>query len=758
VDFARNLVSRVVAGFRSLAEGILGEIRTHLDDLRAGVSGIVREVFAAVRGAMSRLGGAIRGAISDILAGRPVMDTLMAPFRALFGGLFGGIGGRIQAIVERVKGVVDGAIGRLLTGATELATAVQSGVEALGAMIESGIDWIATESSRLLAWVSDLINELPGLLRDAISGIVDRVLGLIRRVLNSVLNAARAFVRRAVAAVTSFASGLTAFVQRAIDGVRGMINRAVDFVATGARAIASAVGRAKDWVLGRIAAGVSRILKGVLGPIAERLQQRVLALIGPAVGDAIRQAQLLFPNGMPAPTEIAAATTQAATQAASEGASGILQGLTNPEGDHLSLGISVGGSVGAAVGVGGSVSLTFDVVMDYRRNDIGFFVSPAAGGQVNLGEVGGTGNVSGVGSWGTVASFGDPNADVLGAYGGTFTNATYGVQAGLAVEGGLGVSTGGSFYRGGATQASIPLFSYTPLGADSHPVPGTGTAAQTTAATPDRPGTLPLGEVHFPRQVADVSAAPGSDAAIDAAVRAVSDYPTTHPTGQANGVDVLGEASRVWRNPGPGETRAQANANLATRRAESVAGALRSRLPGVPVTPHGNADHRAEAAGKPETDATPADQRASMVAKTTERGTPETTTPGTPPQQAPNQHDVNLALPNPFQARQAWGWDTNLGVTGYAGAEAKLGAYGGLGVSYSFPLGKTHLSADTMQAIRISVGFLKLTADAMTISPLGFIRDVLGLIAMSSEARGVESELANAVTSWAIETPAGAPA
>jgi hypothetical protein len=753
---ARNVMSSVVNGFRTLARGVLGEIRSHLGDLQAGVRGIIGQVFGAVRGVMGRIGGAIRGAVSSILSGRPVMATLLAPFRAIFDGLFGDVVGRIRAIVERVRGVVDGALDRLVTGAAALAAQAQAGIASLGETIRSGIDWLQTESERLIGWATELVEELPGLLRDAISGIVSRVVGLIRRILAGIFNAARSFVNSAVTAVNALVGRAASIVTSAVGGLRNLVSSAVAFVEHGVQAIGGVMSRVSSWLYQKAAAGLSRIMRAVFGPIAERLQQRVLAMIGPAVGQAIAKAQLMFPNGLPAPQEVLATVTQAAQAEASADASAIIAGLTNPEGDHFSYGVTLGGSVGGGVGVGGAVGATLDVVLDYRRNDIGFFISPQASGQVNIGDVGGTGNVSAVGGWGTVGNFGDEKQDVLGAYGGYFTNVTYGAQAGLAVEGGVGVSTGGSFYRGGAT-TGIPLFSYTPLGADSHPVPGTGTPGTSTPGTPDRPGTLALGEVRFPRQVADVAATSGGQAAVDHAADLATAFPGTHPGSQVTGVDVLGGSSRIFVHPAAGQTREAANRALAEQRAQGVAERLRVRLPGMQVSAHGNGDLAAAAAGKPETDASAEDQRASMVAATMEQGTPATSTPGTPPTTAPNQHTISaLSLPNPFQAKQAWGWDTTFGVTGYGGAEAKAGVYGGAGVSYSLPLGKTHMDAETMQAIRLNVGFLKLVADIASMSPLGFVRDALGLAAMSSQARAVESEIINAVTSWVIQLPPGA--
>ena len=227
---------------------------------------------------------------------------------------------------------------------------------------------------------------------------------------------------------------------------------------------------------------------------------------------------------------------------------------------------------------------------------------------------------------------------------------------------------------------------------------------------------------------------------------------------------MLGEASRVWQRPRSGKTRAEENVDLAAARGRSVGSRLRGLLPGVSVTDHGNGDLRAASAGKSERDASPQDQRASMVASTVVRGTPgtttpSTTTPGTPPTMAPDQHTVSaFSLPNPFQARQTTGWDTTVSVSGVAGAEGKLGVYGGAGVSYSFPLGKTHLDADTMRAIRITVGFLKLTADVASISPLGFIRDALSLAAINNERAGVAQEMTSSITNWTIPLPPGTAA
>jgi hypothetical protein len=768
-SFAKNLVTTVTSGVRSVATGIATEIRTHLGSLKDGVKGVVSRIFGGVRNVMSQVGGAIRGAIIAILSGQPVMPTLLAPFKAIFGSLFGGITGQINTIIERIRGVVEGAITRVLQTVISLTQSIINGLTFLANLLTTALTFLQQELTRLSNWVTQAVSGLPDMLRRVITAIVSAVISLARRILNNIVTSARAFIARVIARVIAFVQRAIAIATKVATAVRNKVRTVFDLVAAGVRAVANAFNRAKTWLLGKVAAFVSRALRAVLDPIAERLKQRLLSLIGPAAGAAIRQAQLLFPNGLPAPREVVQAAERGAQQVASEAGSAILAGLTNPEGDHIGFGIQLGGggSVGGPFGVSGAVTGMFDIVLDYRRNDIGFFVSPGAGaaGSAGAGE-GAAAGVGAAGAWGTIATFGGASSDVLSAYGGWFSNVSYGVSGGVADEIGVEASSGGSIYRGGSTPG-IPVFSYTPLGADQHPVPGTGTApvtipGSTTPGTLDAPGTLPLGEVRFPRQVSDVESAPGGPGAVDAAASAVRDFPSTTPRGEVTGVDVLGEASRVWQRPGSGRTRAEENQTLAAARARSVAGRLRGLVPGVAVTEHGNGDLRAAAAGKGERDASPEDQRASMVASTVVRGTPGSTTPGTtipgtPPTMAPDQHTFQLgSRPNPFQARQTTGWDTTASVSVVGGAEAQVGGYLGLGASYSFPLGKTHLDPATMHTIRILTGFMKLLGDVETLSPLGFIRDALGLSAAFPERDSVIAQMTSAVTDWTIPLPPGA--
>ncbi len=768
VSFARNLVTTVTSGVRSVATGIATEIRTHLGSLKDGVKGIVSRVFGGVRNVMSQVGGAMRGAIIGILSGKPVMATILAPFKAIFGSLFGGIAGQITSVINRIRGVVDGAINRVLQTVISLTLSIVNGLTFLANLLTTAVTFLQQELTRLSNWVTEAVAGLPGVLRRVITAIVNAVISAARRLLNAIVARAQAYIARAIARVVTFVQRAISIATRIATAIRNSVRTVFDLVASGVRTVVNAIGRARTWLLGKVAAFVARALRAVLQPIAERLKQRLLALIGPAAGEAIRQAQLMFPNGLPAPQEVVQAAARGAQQVASEAGSAILDGLTNPEGDHIGFGIQLGGGggIGGPVGASGAVTGMFDIVLDYRRNDIGFFLSPGAGaaGSLGIGE-GAAAGVGLAGSWGTVATFGDKSSDVLSAYGGWFSNVSYGVSGGVADEIGAEASTGGSIYRGGATPG-IPIVSYAPFGADQHPVPGTGTAPVTTAGTttpgtPDAPGTLPLGEVRFPRQVSDVDSAPGGPGAVDAAATTVREFPSATPRGEVVGVDVLGEASRVWQAPGAGRTRAEENEALAAARARSVAGRLRGLVPGVRVTDHGNGDLRAASAGKSERDASPEDQRASMVASTVVRGTrgtttPGTTTPGTPPTMAPDEHTFQLgSLPNPFQARQTTGWDTTASASFVVGAEAQVGGYLGLGASYSFPLGKTHLDPATMHTIRILTGFMKLVGDVETLSPLGFIRDALGLSAAFPERDAVIERMTSVITDWTIPLPPG---
>jgi hypothetical protein len=120
--------------------------------------------------------------------------------------------------------------------------------------------------------------------------------------------------------------------------------------------------------------------------------------------------------------------------------------------------------------------------------------------------------------------------------------------------------------------------------------------------------------------------------------------------------------------------------------------------------------------------------------------------------------DVKLGLPNPFTSkRTAWGWDTTLGAAGLVGGEAKASLYGGAGASYSFPIGKTHVTAKTMSAIRHAFATVKILADLISLSPLGLLRDIVAAFT-GDVASDAEAALAGAVTTHVVKPPAGAAA
>jgi hypothetical protein len=479
----------------------------------------------------------------------------------------------------------------------------------------------------------------------------------------------------------------------------------------------------------------------------------VLELIGPAVQGAIAQAKLMFPNGMPPPPQVTEAATQAAQQVPSSGP-GMLEKLMNPEGDHIGFGFSFGTS--AAEGVGGQLvgQAMLDIVFDYRRNDIGFFISPGGGVQLNALDAGLSAGAGYAASWGTVASFGKREDDVIQSFGGWFTNVNYGMQGKLAVEGGFQVQSGGAVYSGGSHDLSSRGISYTPIGAGTRPVPGTPGTTTTVPGQPGEHGTVQLGDIHYPTQGDD----PGPhQAEIDAAaVRAHQIADQGPPGTQVASIEALGHTSRGWRHLPPGETRESANQKLGERRGTKVADRLRPEVSPFTVSGHGAGDSVAASQGKAETDLSPEDQHTTITAATFRPPTADktTTTGGTEPSEENNDFTVkpSVPFPAPFNSeRTAWGWDTTASGSALAGAEGAAGVYGGVGVSYSFPIGKTHLQPDTMQAIRSAVGVWKMLGDLITVSPLGFIRDAMGFY--TPVAQTAQGEIGSAATSFSMPTP-----
>ena len=74
-------------------------------------------------------------------------------------------------------------------------------------------------------------------------------------------------------------------------------------------------------------------------------------------------------------------------------------------------------------------------------------------------------------------------------------------------------------------------------------------------------------------------------------------------------------------------------------------------------------------------------------------------------------------------------------------------------MSYSIPIGKAHFDASTMAIIRIVFGLMKMLGDVSTGSPLGFIRDAIGMGWGVEEL--VTSSLGQAIGDWTIPMPTG---
>jgi len=648
------------------------------------------------------------------------------------------LGARIGAVITRVEGVVTRITGRIAAAlaavagfATRVATAVRSRVAGLASL------------------VAERAAALPGPIRAVASAIISRLTALVQRIVDRIVQAALRVVTRVTSWLTARLRAVEAVVRRVLAGVRRIVDGVISGITRIITAIRERVNRVIDWVLAKARALIARALRAVLKPLQDRLLARVLELIGPAVQEAVKRAQLMFPDGPPAPPSVQQAASQVAAQAPPGGSGpGFIDSLMRPEGDHIGVGFQYSGSAAAGAGGQASVGAMLDVVLDYRRNDIGFFLSPGFGAQGTLLDEGLSAGFGGAAAWGTVASFGKPEDDVLSSFGGWFTNVNYGAQGKLAVGGGAQVQTGGSFYHGGQVAIpGAPTGSYTPPGSH-HTVPGTPGSTTVTPGTPDVAGRTPLGDVLFPTG-ADVP--PGG--AVEAAAQTAQAIPAQQQGTTITSIEVVGHTSRGWRHLPPGQTREQANRELSDRRGRNVAERLRALVAPTASSSSGAGDSVAAAAGKAETDLSPSDQRASMTALTNRAGTPGSTvtTPGTPDREVDDPVTIGPSLPMPFQ-RAAWGWDTTVGAGGLAGAEGAAGVYAGIGLSYSIPLGKVHMQADTMQKIRSAVGYFKLAGDVLTLSPLGFIRDLIGLnVPVAPDATAA---IGGAATSWTLPRPA----
>ena len=394
-----------------------------------------------------------------------------------------------------------------------------------------------------------------------------------------------------------------------LSGVRRILDSVIAGIVRIISAIRARVNAVIDWVLGKVRSLIARALRVVLKPLQDRLLARVLALIGPAVQEAVKRGKMMFPNGMPAPPAVEQAAAQAAAQAPPGGSGpGFIDSLMKPEGDHIGVGVVYSGDTAAGAGVGVSAGAMLDVVLDYRRNDIGFFFSPGATLQGSLVDASVTGGRRRRRAWGTVASFGNPGDDVLSSFGGVFVNANYGAQAKLAVGGGAEVQTRRRLLlrhpERRRPRAARPCPACRAGRRRARPA-----ASSTTPPTPAVAGRTPLGDVLFPTG-ADVP--PGG--AVEAAAQAAQAIPGQTPGVTVTSIEVVGHTSRGWRHLPPGLTREQANRDLGDRRGRNVADRLRSLVAPTTTTGSGAGDSVAAAAGKAETDLSPGDQRAAMTA------------------------------------------------------------------------------------------------------------------------------------------------
>ena len=760
-SLATSAVSTIASTAKTLAGGIVSGIRSAAEAVRRGARSVVSGALGRLQGILGTLGGPIRAAISSALAGGAGLVPAIA----------GAIGRALGAALAALPG-------RVTKYADDLVRAVTEGSERIGAVVERvhgwitdkvtlvsdalgrAVTWASGHVNRLLGQVSTWLSGLPAVVRTAVSWLVDRIIALARRVIAALERAARFWIQRATRAILRILDLVRGVVERALDRITRWIVGRIRAIQRKVLRVLSAVQRFRAWLVKAIRSRIERIIAAISARVNRAIVDLVVKLIGPQLRAAVEQVRLAFPNGMPAPAEVVDAARNAGNQVSSRDERGILDGLLRPEGDHIGMSISASGSLGQALGVGGAVGVSLDAVFDYRRHEVGFFITPQVSGQVNVGEVGAKGYLNVGRSWGTVGSFGDPNADVLQSWGGWSTGVTYGAQASIAEGFGGGIQSGGTIYRGGSVNlAPGSGFSYTPLGAGTRTEPGQPIPTQFQPGTPGTQDAFHMGEVRFPTGVGDVGGAqPAAGPTLDEAARVARDYPNAHTGAQVTRVTVTGEASPPWRHPRAGLTPDQENDGLSRQRAETVAGALGPRLPGTPVAPIGIGSRGATGSGLTRDDPAPERQRALITGEASLPGTPGTTTGGgtTPPQEVPNSFQVDPSIPNPFTSEKAaWGWDTTIGVGGGGGANAQAGVYGGITTGFAFPIGKASFDPFTMKLIRIAVGLYKLFNDVITGSPLGFIRDAVALGVWGIEELVGES-IATAVLDWVIPLPSEA--
>ncbi|HET8951191.1 MAG TPA: hypothetical protein VFN44_11795, partial [Solirubrobacteraceae bacterium] len=720
---------------------------------RGGLLGTIMGVLGSIGSVPSQAAGAVAGLMPSILGGAGLLTTLLGPFAQIFQRVLSGVPTSLDDAFRRLSDRINGIFARLDALVARITARIAAMMARITALAAAVANMVNTAVGGLARTVSDRIAQLPGAVRSVAQALIGGLLAMVQRVVAKITAAAQALVTKVIAGLTRILRGIESVVRRAIDVVRRTAQSILSGIQRIVNFVKSIVNRVIDWLIAKAKALLARALKAVLGPVLDRALKRVLDLIGPAVQGAVAQAKLMFPNGMPPPPQIAAAATQAAQQVPTAGPS-MLDKLMAPEGDHIGIGYQAGTS--AAEGVGGQIvgGGMLDIVFDYRRNDIGFFVSPGVGVQVNALDAGLSAGGGVAGSWGTVASFGKREDDVIQSYGGWFTNANYGMQGKLAYGAGAQLQTGGQFYSGGSHDFSSKGFTYTPFGAGTRQVPGTPGTTTTVPGQPGEHGTVQLGDIHYPTQGDD----PGPhQAEIDAAaVRAHQIADQGPPGTQVSTIEALGHTSRGWRSLPPGQTREEANRALSERRGTNVADRLRPQVTPFSVSGHGAGDSIAASQGKAETDLSPEDQHTTITAATFRPPTGDTTTTtgGTPPTEENNDFTIKPSVPLPGAItgeRTAWGWDTTVSGSGLAGAEGAAGVYGGFGISYSIPIGKTHVQPDTMQAIRSAVGVFKMIADVITISPLGFIRDAFGYFTPVADTAA--GEVGGAATNFSMPTP-----
>ena len=777
---AGGVVSALSGAIGKAAEGVKGLGASIKGLVKGGLSGVMSTLTGAYTAVQQGIGNAIKGILgraSSLMSGlrgkltQAVVNAIMGKSDIL-GTIQSTVGNAIKGVVGGIQGLFAGAVAKVSAALDLAVNGINSLADRVAGSITSGVDAAYNALTGVLDRASALLNGassqaeqqgggIGGLVRRAISSLTSRLFSIVRGIANKIIAMVRAALDK-----------LRDSIKKLVEKIRQGVHKVTEWARNTAKSVATRVKNAVQGAIkGALALGgrmvawakkqVGDLFKAIIKPLTKMLEDKLAEYLVPMVQQMLREHPIpptapgLGPLGKgqlpPAPLpEAALATVAASASTLQVAAHDVLRGILKPDGDHFSIALTGMGNIGAGIGVGAGGGASLDLVFDYPSHQMGFFLSPQVFGQLSAGaELKGGPEADLTGSWGSVLSFGaNRGKGVEEGYKGAFTN----VGGGINAEEVIGATTGGNFYIGawpwdipGSLGGTVTAPSGTTTPGTTTPsttTPGTTTPGTTTPGT-ETPGTKPIDvpagawDVFFATEQSDLSSA--ANGTLDAAVAALVARHAAQPAASFT-VQVVAEASPRWRHPGK-STAAQQNQALSERRAAAVAAALNARLGGAGLAPFVTVRSTAigsTSSSKLSISPDDNDQRfreaavaavehdpATPPTTTPPTTTPGTTTPGTttPGTTTPGTTTPGGPLPG---AGPTIGWDSNMGVTLKDGVGAS--AFAQAGVSYSFFIGEKPFPPKSETPIRVLLGFSKMLLDVASLSPLGFLRDLLGTV------------------------------